>query len=179
MLKTTDLRKSWLIYLKLASLGFYTGQHAGPTLEAKGAIVVAPCPPDMPVEAAAPKYPAGHPKTGVSAKSFEALIQPMEMFLGSIFFCKVSVCQNNETILYILEDLVVCSFKLVNTARSTMLGKGSVEEKEKEKEKEKENEKEKQRIKDRQEVLWQKVMDRRRISVSIWISFMFSHLSCF
>lgn len=83
MLKTTDLRNAWLIYQKLAGLGFYTGQHAGPTLEAKGAIVIAPGPP---VEAAAPKYPAGHPKTGVSAKSFEVLIQPMEMKAKVHFF---------------------------------------------------------------------------------------------
>ena len=57
--------------------------------------------------------------------------------------------KNNETILYILEDLVVYSFKLVNTARSTMGGKESLDEKEKEKDKEKDKEKEKEKERQR------------------------------
>lgn len=64
-----------------------------------------------------------------------------------------------------------------------MGGKESLDEKEKEKEKEKdkekEKEKEKQRIAQRQGVMWQRVMDRRRISVSIWFNFMFFHVCCF
>ena len=37
-----ELGKSWDIFNHLYGLGFYMGQHAGPTVESQGQIVLAP-----------------------------------------------------------------------------------------------------------------------------------------
>ena len=60
-----ELGKSWDIYNHLYGLGFYMGQHAGPTVESQGQIVLAP---QKAVDGANPKFPPTHPKTGVGDK---------------------------------------------------------------------------------------------------------------
>ena len=65
VLKTMELAKSWDLYNHLYGLGFYMGQHAGPTVESQGQIILAP---QKAVDGANPKFPPTHPKTGVGDK---------------------------------------------------------------------------------------------------------------
>ena len=111
VIKSMDLRKAWDIYNKLVTMGFYTGQHQGPTLETKGAVVLAP----QVTDGTNPKFPAVV-RTGVAAKVqscfLRLILQIVFMFsqkrfsMFSVSFSECERCLSQPKVFHVFPEKV-------------------------------------------------------------------------